>query len=84
MKRKLTGEQLAIVALAEMHAKDPINYAAEHLPPGWEIRIDVERGFGGVTLTEGGESQVFEDEETWQDNVLAAVNHAKETHELTD
>lgn len=38
-----------------------IECAAEHLPTGWKIRIDIENGYGGTTAIRPDESEVSMD-----------------------
>lgn len=42
-----------------MNLEQRIEHACEHLPEGWQIRIDMENGYAGVVAIRPDESEVF-------------------------
>lgn len=68
---------------------DELDYAAEHLPEGWSIRIDVERGVGSVTAIrpDGTEVDMHDGESDLSEQFRTAIRLAYDeidTHKLSD
>jgi len=61
---------------------EAINYAANHLPYGWVLSIDIEKGYGCfVVYDESGEGRLkldFDREWTTQERIVEIVEKALE------
>ena len=58
---------------------NPLDYAAEHLPDGYEIHVNIERGAGEVEIFDMCGDIVeleYEDDEKFDDTIIRAVKVA--------
>jgi hypothetical protein len=66
-----------------MTLEEAINLACEKLPDEWQIRIDMERGYAGVTAIrpDGTEADMHEDEADLEEQVRAVLILARDEAE---
>jgi len=60
-----------------------LNTAAENLPGGWQIKIEVEKDSGSITaiLPDGSEVDMHEPDEEMEDQFWAALKLASDEYE---
>lgn len=65
--------------MSKKRINDPFNYACAHLPDCWGIRIDLENGFGVVTLIDPDleETDMREDETSLEEQIVNAVEKSR-------
>lgn len=61
-----------------MNLEQALEHAAEHLPDGWQIKIEVEKGAGWVTAIRPDETEVgmSDAEDDFSDQVVNAIRLA--------
>lgn len=66
---------------------NPLDYAAKHLPEGYEIHVNIERGAGEVEIFDPYGEIVeldYEDDEQFFDTIIRAVGVAQADAESTE